>query len=451
MDHTLLLRESWMGRLSSGVNTERIKQGLQPDNEILKNAHLPLLMAVGDEGVGKSLHLNRLIGRNVLPVGTHLTTRRPVYIKLRFQEPHLVPRMLLELPDEASIETKNENIIHDLLVAHFSDMLHVKMCEAVLTIFSSDVPNVDILDLPGFEHLGSNLDLKLEIQGRVAPSCIVLHFVDVNVPQHQSPSVAFVRAQRNVKVTTVLTKVDVARSEWEQRLGSSAASVALVSQNEDVFFRNFPRKDQYGIQSLIALINAHCGDYRAAYFEQTIARYKREDGLGVVHDDVPTALCEALFGKEDIFRDTVSAAYTDDVSRGELAGFLGFVQSVEHLLVAQILEVMDNFEFDQCASFTQQVVQGLKDGFRGPIVAIAHWGDLHSHLGRQGDCGFEVERKHWVNAAYSCIVKHILFRLGKKCDNESLHSHMHRYFTQFCLTQKTQLGNIVKILRDFTY
>jgi hypothetical protein len=217
------LKDSWLGKLSIEVDEKRLAVGLPKDTTMIQNAEFPTLLVCGDVSAAKSSSLNRLIGINCLPVGKNIKTRRPLVIHLRYQEDESkIPIMRLNLPTKKNLETRDATTILQALETDFeeikSSQLGIDKTEGYLWIWSSTVPNVNLIDLPGLMHV-ARLDepgvLPLLIRELVLmylqkPHCIVLAIMDANTFERQSPIAGLLRQTKPKNLIKVLTKPDLA-------------------------------------------------------------------------------------------------------------------------------------------------------------------------------------------------------------------------------------------------
>jgi hypothetical protein len=217
------LKDSWLGKVSIDVDEKRLAVGLPKDATMIQNAEFPTILVCGDVSTAKSSTLNRLIGINCLPVGKNIKTRRPLVIHLRYQEDESkIPIMRLNLPNKKNLETRDATTILQALETDFeeikSSQLGIDKTEGYLWIWSSTVPNVNLIDLPGLMHVADlvepgglpSLIKELVLMYLQKPHCIVLAIMDANTFERQSPTAGLLRQTKPKNVIKVLTKPDLA-------------------------------------------------------------------------------------------------------------------------------------------------------------------------------------------------------------------------------------------------
>ncbi len=217
------LNDSWLGKVLFDVNKNRLLVGLSKDFIMVQDALFPTLLVCGDESVAKSSTLERLIGKKCLPIGKNIKTRRPLVICLRYQDESKIPTMKLKLPNKKEqLETSNDVEILTALEADFETIkttqLGVDKEEGFLWIWSSTVPNVNLIDLPGLMHVAhldepgvlANLVKELVLSYIQKPNSIVLAIMDSNTRERQSPTVGLLRQVDPKMMIKVLTKPDLA-------------------------------------------------------------------------------------------------------------------------------------------------------------------------------------------------------------------------------------------------
>jgi hypothetical protein len=217
------LKDSWLGKVLYDVDKKRLLVGLPKDSTLIQNAVFPTINAIGDESVAKSSTIERLIGRRCLPVGKDIKTRRPLIIHLRYQDESKVPMMKLKLPNmKEEIETNDDQVILNALEKDFEEIkvskVGIDKTEGFLWIFSSTLPNVNLVDLPGLMHV-AHLDEPGILPGLVKdlvlsyvqkPNSIILAIMDSNTRERQSPTAGVLRQIKPLCMIKVLTKPDLA-------------------------------------------------------------------------------------------------------------------------------------------------------------------------------------------------------------------------------------------------
>jgi GTPase SAR1 family protein len=256
------LNECWLGRIVASINEQRIAVGLTKNTKSICDATFPCLIAVGDQGVGKTSVVERFLQQNVLPKGDDFVTRRPLRICLRHQEDAKVPHMKLVLPDPdfehvqytsielMDIQTTDEQTILDALKADSKTIkdlnLGISKDEGTLTIASSHVPNMDIIDVPGMivvapknepSHLPDLIkDVVQHYLNLPETCCVILAVLDSSHRECQSPIVSLLRQiNKKTPIIKVLTKPDLTmQSEHEDHFIKQLNSTTSLIDTEYV-------------------------------------------------------------------------------------------------------------------------------------------------------------------------------------------------------------------------
>ncbi len=131
--------------------------------ETMNKLNLPRVIVIGDEKSGKSSTLERFSMVEVLPRDVAFCTRQPVVLKLRYAPdiPQDTPRFVLTIPDDldGSQPISEEEfgdvatirrLIEERMVAIKESGEGILMdSEVIVEIYSSGVPSIDLVDLPG--------------------------------------------------------------------------------------------------------------------------------------------------------------------------------------------------------------------------------------------------------------------------------------------------------------
>ena len=112
---------------------------------------LPSICVVGGQSSGKSSVLEALVGRDFLPRGTGIVTRRPLILQLIYREGHAETAEFLHVPGE--VYTDFIAVREEIAAETQRHMARVKKlidnAPITLTIKSPHVPNLTLVDLPG--------------------------------------------------------------------------------------------------------------------------------------------------------------------------------------------------------------------------------------------------------------------------------------------------------------
>ena len=138
--------------------------------ELGLNLQLPRIAVVGGQSAGKSSVLECIVGKDFLPRGTGMVTRRPLVLQLHQSEGeeyatfhHSGERFALgeEVRKEILAETERE----------VGKEMRVSSKEIILKIFSPNVLNLTLVDLPGMIRVpmkGQPEDIEINIINMVS-------------------------------------------------------------------------------------------------------------------------------------------------------------------------------------------------------------------------------------------------------------------------------------------
>ncbi|KAF8322701.1 hypothetical protein DL93DRAFT_2123960 [Clavulina sp. PMI_390] len=189
---------------------------------------LPSIVVIGSQSSGKSSVLEAIVGHQFLPKGDNMVTRRPIELTLIHtpaQAGKEAPREYGEFPGLALGKMHDFSQIQKTL----TDLnLAVPSTEAVsdkpidLRIYSPNVPDLTLIDLPGYVQI-SSLDQPDNLKENIAALCekyirepnIILAVCAADVDLANSPAL---RASRKVdplglRTIGVLTKMDLVSPE----------------------------------------------------------------------------------------------------------------------------------------------------------------------------------------------------------------------------------------------
>eukprot|EP00201_Polytomella_parva_P000094 CAMPEP_0175040106 /NCGR_PEP_ID=MMETSP0052_2-20121109/1047_1 /TAXON_ID=51329 ORGANISM="Polytomella parva, Strain SAG 63-3" /NCGR_SAMPLE_ID=MMETSP0052_2 /ASSEMBLY_ACC=CAM_ASM_000194 /LENGTH=317 /DNA_ID=CAMNT_0016302217 /DNA_START=536 /DNA_END=1486 /DNA_ORIENTATION=- len=186
---------------------------------------LPQVVVVGSQSSGKSSVLEALVGRDFLPRGGDIVTRRPLLLQL-IKSPVLRSQgsdewgEFLHLPgvkfddfNEIRKEIAQET---DRLVGHSKDVSDVPIR---LKIFSPKVLTMTLVDLPGLTRIPVG-DQPQDIESRIRdmvmshiskPNCIILAVSPANADLATSDAlqIAQIADPEGVRTIGVMTKLDI--------------------------------------------------------------------------------------------------------------------------------------------------------------------------------------------------------------------------------------------------
>jgi GTPase SAR1 family protein len=195
-------------------------QDICNDNNINHSLDLPQIVVIGSQSSGKSSVLENIVGRDFLPRGTGIVTRRPLILQLiysryaeeeyvifnhteeKFTDFELVKK---EIIDETNREIKSKN--------------DVSQKPITLKLYSQKVLTLTLIDLPGLVKVATNdqpknICLKIEEMCRkyiVNRNAIILAVSAANIDISNSDALQLARSVDSGYDRTigVLTKIDL--------------------------------------------------------------------------------------------------------------------------------------------------------------------------------------------------------------------------------------------------
>ncbi|KAK9187749.1 hypothetical protein WN944_019148 [Citrus x changshan-huyou] len=182
---------------------------------------LPSVAVVGGQSSGKSSVLESIVGRDFLPRGSGIVTRRPLVLQLHKTEPGLQEYAeFLHLPKKKftdfSIVRKEIQEETDRVTGKSKQISPVPIH---LSIYSPNVVNLTLIDLPGITKVaveGQPESVVLEIETMVRsyiekPNCLILAITPANQDLATSDAVKLSREVDPTGERTfgVLTKLDL--------------------------------------------------------------------------------------------------------------------------------------------------------------------------------------------------------------------------------------------------
>ncbi|CAG7852068.1 Protein msp1, mitochondrial Flags: Precursor [Serendipita indica DSM 11827] len=179
---------------------------------------LPSIVVIGSQSSGKSSVLEAIVGKEFLPKGNNMVTRRPIELTL-VHTPHTEPYG--DFPDlnmrHITSFSSIQKILTDLNLSVPAEKC-VSDDPIHLHIYSPNVPDLTLIDLPGYIQI-ANIDQPEELKGRIEALCekyikepnIVLAVCAADVDLANSPAL---RASRRVdplglRTLGVITKMDL--------------------------------------------------------------------------------------------------------------------------------------------------------------------------------------------------------------------------------------------------
>ena len=180
---------------------------------------LPQIVVVGSQSAGKSSVLENIVGRDFLPRGGNMVTKRPLILQLvTSQGPeygvfgHKPQQMFTNYADiRKEIENDTKSVVRD--------NMGVSNIPINLTIYSPHVVNLTLVDLPGIVKVpsqGQPLDIVKKIDDIILEyisneNCLILAVTPANIDLVTSDALVMARSKDPTGKRTigVLTKLDM--------------------------------------------------------------------------------------------------------------------------------------------------------------------------------------------------------------------------------------------------
>ncbi|KAF1742271.1 hypothetical protein MXB_4983 [Myxobolus squamalis] len=180
---------------------------------------LPQIVVVGEQSAGKSSVLENFVGKDFLPRGSGIVTRRPLVLQLTFNKGEEYATFLhtkekvftdfLEVRREIELET-------DRLTGSSTN---ISPRPINLRIFSPNVLNLTLVDLPGLTKLpvgDQPKDIELQIRNMIMnyitnPNCLILPVTPAIIDLANSEALKMAREvdPDGLRTLGVITKIDM--------------------------------------------------------------------------------------------------------------------------------------------------------------------------------------------------------------------------------------------------
>ncbi|PHH53082.1 Protein msp1, mitochondrial [Ceratocystis fimbriata CBS 114723] len=249
---------------------------------------LPSIVVIGSQSSGKSSVLEALVGHEFLPKGANMVTRRPIELTLvntpdSHEEYGEFPELgLRKVTDFTSIQ----RTLTELNMA-VPESECVSDDPILLSIYSPNVPDLSLIDLPGYIQVASR-NQPLELKQKISELCdkyiqrpnVILAISAADVDLANSAALRASRrvdprGERTIGVVTKMDLVDAARgasiltdTQYPLRLGyvgvvskaptsvglfvrGSSNLMSAITKNENNFFNSHPT--EFGGESGISV------------------------------------------------------------------------------------------------------------------------------------------------------------------------------------------------------
>ncbi|GAA5860145.1 hypothetical protein JCM8547_009201 [Rhodosporidiobolus lusitaniae] len=273
---------------------------------------LPSIVVVGSQSSGKSSVLEAIVGKEFLPKGDNMVTRRPIELTLIHTPPSPSdprPTTFAEFPSLGPGHITDFSIVQQTL----TDLnLSVPASDCVsdspihLRIHSPNVPDLSLVDLPGYVQI-SSLDQPEQLKEKIAKLCdkyirapnIILAVCAADVDLANSPAL---RAAKKVdplgmRTIGVVTKMDLVEPQQgaailsNNRYPLALGYVGVVCKAAKHTSRSLLKRSSHGEDgTLVGPIRAQ----EEAFFGGDNARTFSHEGIMVGTDTLKKRLMHVL-------------------------------------------------------------------------------------------------------------------------------------------------------------
>lgn len=183
------------------------------------NLTLPSIVVIGSQSSGKSSVLESIVGKDFLPKGSNMVTRRPIELTL-VNTPNS-QEITADFPSLRIYNLKDFKEVKRLLMEM---NMAVPSTEAVsddpiqLTIKSATVPDLSLVDLPGYIQVEA-VDQPLELKSKIRQLCdkyledpniiLAISAADVDLANSAALRASKVADPQGLRTIGVITKLDL--------------------------------------------------------------------------------------------------------------------------------------------------------------------------------------------------------------------------------------------------
>ncbi|AQZ15073.1 MGM1 (YOR211C) [Zygosaccharomyces parabailii] len=184
---------------------------------------LPSIVVIGSQSSGKSSVLESIVGKDFLPKGSNMVTRRPIELTLVN-----TPNSKEVTADFPLLRLYNITDFKEVKKILLESNMAIPSSEAVsedpiqLTIKSSRVPDLSLVDLPGYIQIEA-ADQPIELKGKIQQVCqnylsepniiLAISAADVDLANSAALRAAKAADPQGVRTIGVITKLDLVPPE----------------------------------------------------------------------------------------------------------------------------------------------------------------------------------------------------------------------------------------------
>ncbi|KAH8917640.1 hypothetical protein BT69DRAFT_1226545 [Atractiella rhizophila] len=410
---------------------------------------LPNIVVIGSQSSGKSSVLEAIVGKEFLPKGNNMVTRRPIELTLIHTPPTTAnpkPQTFAEFPALGQGHITDFSLVQQTL----TDLnLSVPASQTIsddpieLRIHSPNVPDLSLVDLPGYIQI-SSMDQPDELKDKIASLCkkyikapnIILAVCSADVDLANSPAL---RASRKVdplglRTIGVVTKMDLVEPERAADVISNERYPLALGYVGVVCKASGKSKDKSGEKSLIGPIQKQEENFFGANKE-----HFNKPGIQFGMATLKRRLMQVLEESMSSSLHGISNAVAVEL---EEASYQFKVQYNDRTISAEsyVAEVMDQLkgklqEFSKTLNKaeTRRMLKESLDQKVLDILAQMYWNDSKSAElsklatdGVKGNADDILDQvwKHKLDASTSALTKSGIGRASTQLVVEAIRSHV---------------------------
>jgi hypothetical protein len=207
----------------------------------LENCSVPQVVALGMQSDGKSSVLERLVMRPIFPRNENQSTKMPVHVRLRWAESSQAPTLevqsrtqdpnnkivwttdpgstiLVAEEGEDAVREKMEELMRGVQTVGGANLTNQK--RIIVTVRARDVPNIDLIDLPGISSEPKDnvvVEEALEDQVKHNPHSIYLAVLHAQTKPNASTVMSWIKEKNLLQSTLgVFTHTDKVRDSEDR-------------------------------------------------------------------------------------------------------------------------------------------------------------------------------------------------------------------------------------------
>lgn len=283
---------------------------------------LPKLAVVGSQSSGKSSVLNSIMSIDVLPTGKNMVTRTPLEIRLHqlssdakdgwvefgqydqdgWKLEKKIP-ITIPIPSETEIKTIRD-YISTKTIELAGDGMNISKIPIILNIYSPNVPNLSLVDLPGLTVVacvdrGQPVDIKEKIEELVASYIKQERTIILAVMQSRSDletdiGLGLIKKydNGNQRIIGVLTKPDLMNQETH--IGEYLMN--NISKNLMLTYGYYVVKNRAGVQGSMDVFKGYEleKEYFNSHFEYKKIIYKDRIGTNNLTQNLSKILISSI-------------------------------------------------------------------------------------------------------------------------------------------------------------